>query len=852
MAMNPMRISMLALLLLAAPAYAAPPIFQANSNIAAAASAGADPTVTLPAHALNDILLLATVVRDGTATVATPAGWTELGTPTVRASTATYQFFWKRAAGSTETNPLIDRTGTTGDVYAVVNTYRGAFTTGDPWEVVGAAATGTSDPAICTGITTATADSLVVVALAGEDDNNDSVTTTGTNPAAYDEHYRESNVGSDGMVTFSEFFRSTAGATGNVTVAFGGGKDAGNPVGWGCRVLALKPVPVPPLGGFNAYETSTAANATTGVIKTKIAGTATISFDIIALNTAKTAIETAFTSTVRVELLNSSDDSGTTDANGCKPTWTVIQTLSPDPTFAAAENGRKTITITQAESYPNARVRITHPAGAPTVTGCSNDNFAIRPDKFISLVASDNDWETAGTGRTLNNKNVPGGVVHKAGRPFTLRATAVNGDGKSATTTTNYAGTATGSPSDCGKSSACLNSGFGTVTVGASFAAGQLNSSLATYSEVGAVSLELVDATFANVDLSDGSTAAQREIWSNKADVGRFVPDHFDVTTPTPPVSPVFKTFNDAACATRSFTYIGQPFGYATVPVAKIFAKNFGGVTTANYAGVMWRLTNASASQTFANSPVMSLNAAGIGTPTVTEIASTGTGNYTLNASDTLTFVRDNATPQAPFNASLSLTMSVSDATEAGANQGTITTNTPLVYSGEGAGIAFDAGNAFRYGRVRIINANGSQLTPLAVPVEAQYWNGTAFITNAADSCTTVATANLAMSNFTDNLTACETSISGGGVLSAGRRTLQLSGPGSANNGSVRLTVNLALAASGTTCVGGAVVTATTANRPYLQGNWTGASYDQNPFARDTFGVYRGADEVIFVRENFQ
>src|SRR3970282_893269 len=50
---------------------------------------------------------------------------------------------------------------------------------------------------------------------------------------------------------------------------------------------------VPTPGGFNAYETATAAGAVTGVIKTRIAGT-TISLDMIALDTAKNAILTGF------------------------------------------------------------------------------------------------------------------------------------------------------------------------------------------------------------------------------------------------------------------------------------------------------------------------------------------------------------------------------------------------------------------------------------------------------------------------------------------------------------------------------------------------------------------------------
>ena len=41
------------------------------------------------------------------------------------------------------------------------------------------------------------------------------------------------------------------------------------------------------------------------------------------------------------------------------------------------------------------------------------------------------------------------------------------------------------------------------------------------------------------------------------------------------------------------------------------------------------------------------------------------------------------------------------------------------------------------------------------------------------------------------------------------------------------------------------------ADLPHLQGNWTGATFNQDPSARVTFGVYRGADEVIDMRENF-
>jgi len=115
--------------------------------------------------------------------------------------------------------------------------YRGAETSGDPWEVKGTFTTGTTDPASLPGITTLTAESLIVVPLGGEDNNNTTVTTTSTDPIAYTEHYDESPQGADGMIVFSEAPRTTAGSTGDVSVNF----DVAVPVGWGGIVLALIP-----------------------------------------------------------------------------------------------------------------------------------------------------------------------------------------------------------------------------------------------------------------------------------------------------------------------------------------------------------------------------------------------------------------------------------------------------------------------------------------------------------------------------------------------------------------------------------------------------------------------------------
>jgi hypothetical protein len=156
-----------------------------------------------------------------------------------------------------------------------------------------------------------------------------------------------------------------------------------------------------------------------------------------------------------------------------------------------------------------------------------------------------------------------------------------------------------------------------------------------------------------------------------------------------------------------------------------------------------------------------------------------------------------------------------------------------------------------RFGRLTIGNVSGSAALPLTVPVEAQYWNGKAFITNTLDSCTSIASSDVAMAYSTglNPSPNCKTLISNGGTLASGRRSLRLSPPTGQASGNVTLTVNLGAAASGNTCTtAGLPGSATTANRPYLQ---SGGGFNQNPNGRATFGVYRGSEEQIHRQENF-
>ena len=588
---------------------------------------------------------------------------------------------------------------------------------------------------------------------------------------------------------------------------------------------------------FNAVDSG--ANAVSGKITTKIAG-ASISLGIYGIDTGTSpdSVQTCFSGTVQVELLGSQTPAAALGNYTCPSGFNTTLISSQNVTLSS---GAGSVTLPAvADAWRNVYVRISYTSGmmGGTITGCSSDNFAIRPDRFASVSVTDSDWQTAGTGRTLGNTNASGGNVHKAGRPFTIRATAVNAAGTPAATA-NYAGSPAPTLTQCGVSGGGCPATLGTLTPGTwSASGGTVTTTTASYSEVGAFAMQLADSSFASVDANDGSTPSQLTIASTALNVGRFVPDHFDLA---PNNTPQFQTFG-AAGAGRSFTYLGQPFGYVTAPQALITARNASGGTTQNYSGNLWKVAAANVTQAYSPLPASpALDIGLIGTPTV--IAhDIGTGVVTANASDKLAFIRSPSAPQAAFNADITLTMSAVDGSEAGVSgNGTIATNTSAQFNGTGGGIAFDAGSQFRYGRLKLGNAFGSELLALPVPLQAQWWNGTAFVTNTADNGTTIPSANVTLGNYQGQLQAGETSVSISGSLAGGRSNLTLSKPAGGDGkytGSVDLSVDLSAAG---------------ANLPWLRGNWAGGSYDQNPTARAAFGMYgnSGGNGLIYQRENF-
>jgi hypothetical protein len=628
-------------------------------------------------------------------------------------------------------------------------------------------------------------------------------------------------------------------------------------------------------GDFNAFDTTTTTGAIIGMIQTKQAGVA-FSVRLARRNATDNVLDSTYNQTgVNVELLDVSDLAAPAPAiaTGCSTigpaagNWHVIAGTTQTVTFAS---GIATAIFTGAtmptNSFKKVRVHIVK-AGAGVGEGCSTDLFAIRPTS-ITITAFDSNWQVAGTARALTGASAnatSGNAVHAAStlaattpRPFTLRASP------QPSTATNYDGSPTTNSSypKCGTLCA---TGPGTLgfTAGSwtSAGSGVRENATANYSEAGTFNLQLEDAGYASVDSVDGSSAATLTIPTTlisgirDVEIGRFVPDHFIVAT-TPGNTPAFKTFNsvNSACASRSFTYIGQQFGYSIAPIASVKAQNAENTTTANYRGGLWKiaipdtvakdcttspdictvtLSQASATSvssvtqvyTYSTSPSFTPNwdssQAFFSFPKVVD-NSDGTGTVIGNLADLLAFKRKMTPPaQAKFTASINLTESVTDNSEIGfAGNGTISTTSSATFSN----IAFDVSNEFLFGRLKLPSAHGSELLVLPVPIETQYWNGAVFVTNTFDNCTTIQSANISLSQLPVGCT----SVSSNLAFTSGTGNLKLLKPGAKCRAD--MTVNL-----------------TAEGKTYLQG---GASFNTDPTARATFGVYKGGP-VIYMREMY-
>ncbi len=563
---------------------------------------------------------------------------------------------------------------------------------------------------------------------------------------------------------------------------------------------------------FDAVETGRSASTP---IYTKLAGTA-FSLDVLAL-------AAGFTGPVSIALVDPTAPTG-----NCGDFNTGL-TAEGAYSFTAGDNGRHTFNFTYPNAAKNVRVRIRNTS--TNQSACSSDNFAIRPRQL-----------TLSTTTPLN----PASNTLKAGADFNL--TAASG------VPAGYTGIPTTDPT---KIMDHNNAAIGTGTLTGSFAAATGVNSVGTfqYLDVGTITLNanaVLDATFTAVDQVTGLVGGIdhgtggdciANSASNTASVGfygcniggtalgplgRFYPDHYEVTANLTAACNGFTYMNQSALGVNLAIQAMASAG--ATPLSR-FTSGYAFLRSFNVTGD----NNGAAIDPLNNRLTPDLPAF-----QWTSGAYTGSGTYSFDRG---------TNPDGPYD-DFKLKVTITDADGAQItklNGATIT----------GASSVSSPATKIRYGRLRLPNAFGPETTPLIMALRAEYYNGTGFVTNTLDNCTSLPlTTNIFLNNpATAGGAEKSAATISGSTTTATPMTID-HGTTSVNLAPLYHTpfvsgdAGLSFTSPGAGNVGYVDIRVDVSAYPWLQIDWdNNGSLDANLNARANFGIYRGNDRIINWRE---
>lgn len=551
---------------------------------------------------------------------------------------------------------------------------------------------------------------------------------------------------------------------------------------------------------------SSAADGGVATIPSQVAGTSSGTHYLRAVRTGTTtkACEAALTGSNSVsfgyECNNPTTCSGSNLMSIDGGTATTIQRnnngaaisyVSVPMTFDA--NGNAPFTLNYRD-VGQVTLRAGKTVNSAVLTGASNA-FVVKPYGFrlSNIVRTSDSFANPGASSPADARFIG------AGQNFSVTATAVLSDG--VTPTPNYGRETT--PEGVALSPTLVAPAGGTNPAVASttgfggFSGGAATGTDFRWGEVGIIRF--------TPGVADGSyLGAGNATNVTSGNIGRFTPDHFDVTVAH-------------GCNAGGFTYSGQAF--ASVTVTPYSATNG---TINNYL---------SGATGFAKNTTISN--AGDATNFSSNIFSGGAGGHftgTNGSSNTVTY-----TFAIKETAPITLALRAVD-----------TDNVSSAGHMEPSALV-------RSGRVAFGNAFGSELLDLRVPLSVQYYGGatTGFVANAADTCTGLA---LVFSNFQGNLNVGETCVqdagspglSGQGCATAGPGTEQFKEPAVGGD------FNLYLRAPGMGNSGSVDISADLSVSPWLRFDWDGDGVDDNdPVGLARFGVFRGSSRHIYLRERY-
>lgn len=471
------------------------------------------------------------------------------------------------------------------------------------------------------------------------------------------------------------------------------------------------------------------------------------------------------------------------------------------------------------------------------MTGSST--FAVKP-YALCVDSPDANWNCAATPVAAQNP-ANCGVFRAAGNSFNLRVTgkAASGaitDACALPTTPNYQqnglvlGSAVVAPS--GGQNGALSAASVNITAG-----GTATVSVSE-SEVGVFGLSATPPSTAYFGLT---------VPAGSSNFGRFTPAGFNA-------SGTLNNRSDLTCSPAAgFTYLSEPVGAAVA----LSAVNAAGAVTQNYTGSYARLNLATVLSAGSNGLAFGVQSGA--TLLNTRLSSSCTscpafsnGATTLAAA--LTVLRASGIPaDGPFDGANAARFGLvaTDADAIGMRAPNF--NWDLVGGNEG--ILLGSSNLY-FGRLRVENRYGSPVLPLSVPVYAEVWNGTSFVKQVADNCTTLTVPSAStITSATAQAMYCNAAGGVGlyGTLSGVSAKIGSQLPGAtatlnAGAGDVVL--------SKPSNSGGGYLDLALSVPSYLKYNWDGANscagatapHDDNPRARIRFGTRRN-DSIIYLRE---
>ena len=451
--------------------------------------------------------------------------------------------------------------------------------------------------------------------------------------------------------------------------------------------------------------------------------------------------------------------------------------------------------------------------------------FVVKPFQF-SLT----NIEDSGGNPNPGAGDSSGAAFVAAGDPFSATVTVLDAEGS---VTPNYGqeNIAEGVrlTSNLVSPAAGDNPPLGAATGFGAFVAGQATGTNFNWPEVGIIML--------TPSIADGDYLGAGDVSGTASgNVGRFYAHHFTTVLNVP-------TFG-TSCAVGAFSYIGESFSYSNSPVITFTARALAGEITENYTGGFFKIDNSSLPDPVYTAIPATLDTSGLppgsSDPIVVDVGA-GVGTLSFSSGSGLSFTR--GVEESPFDADIRLSIDVFD------GDGAAALGNPIVF-GDPGGIVFDSGATMRFGRARLLNAYGSELVDLALPMRTEYYinAATGFVPHVEDACTAGVTISLGA--FTENLSPGETcvldngspGVSGAGCAAAGPPALRFRQPPLGGD------FNLYLKAPGATNDGS---TTATADVPaWLEFDWDAGNPGlEDPQGTAVFGIYEGQDRRIYMRE---